>query len=72
MARYIAAQTGYLMGELDDRVAVITGAASGIGAAAARLFIGAGARVVMGESRTSLVGVLPTISDLMPSMCIAT
>jgi NAD(P)-dependent dehydrogenase (short-subunit alcohol dehydrogenase family) len=37
------------MGELDGRVAVITGGASGIGAASVRLFVESGARVVIGD-----------------------
>ena len=35
------------MGQLDGRVAIITGAASGIGAACARLLAGAGAKLVL-------------------------
>jgi 3alpha(or 20beta)-hydroxysteroid dehydrogenase len=37
------------MGELDGKVAVISGAARGQGAAAARLFVAEGARVVIGD-----------------------
>jgi len=37
------------MGELDGKVAIITGAARGQGAAAARLFVAAGARVVVAD-----------------------
>jgi 3alpha(or 20beta)-hydroxysteroid dehydrogenase len=37
------------MGSLDGRVAIVTGAARGQGAAAARLFVAEGARVVIGD-----------------------
>src|ERR1700676_3978307 len=40
---------GDLMGRLDKKVAVITGAASGIGLAAAARFAGEGAAVVIGD-----------------------
>ena len=37
------------MGRLEAKVAIISGAARGIGGAAARLFVGEGARVVLGD-----------------------
>src|SRR5690348_3103406 len=37
------------MGELDGKVAIISGAARGQGAAAAKLFVAEGARVVIGD-----------------------
>ena len=37
------------MGQLDGKVAIITGAASGIGAAATRLFVAEGAKVVLAD-----------------------
>ena len=37
------------MGRLEGKVAIISGAARGIGGAAARLFVGEGAQVVLGD-----------------------
>jgi NAD(P)-dependent dehydrogenase (short-subunit alcohol dehydrogenase family) len=37
------------MGKLDNRIAAITGAGSGIGAATARLFAAEGARIVIAD-----------------------
>ncbi len=42
------------MARLQDRVALITGGASGIGAAAARLFAAEGARVIVGDVQADL------------------
>jgi NAD(P)-dependent dehydrogenase (short-subunit alcohol dehydrogenase family) len=42
------------MAELDGRVAIVTGGASGIGAATVRLFVANGARVVVGDLQTEL------------------
>src|SRR5690349_23023489 len=46
--RGMAAQIGK---RLDGKVAIVTGASSGIGAASARLFAQAGARVVVGYNK---------------------
>ncbi len=42
------------MGELDGRVAIITGGASGIGAATVRLFVDNGARVIVADMQSNL------------------
>ena len=50
------------MGKLDGKVAIITGAAGGIGAAAARMFAGEGAKVMLvdldGDRLAELVGAI--------------
>lgn len=49
---------GAVSGRLEDRVAVVTGGASGIGAAAVRRFAGDGARVVVADVQTDAGGAL--------------
>ncbi|MCA9515771.1 MAG: SDR family oxidoreductase [Myxococcales bacterium] len=50
------------MGRLTDKVAIITGAAGGIGAAAARLFVAEGARVMLADVAE------PPLRDLVASL----
>jgi NAD(P)-dependent dehydrogenase (short-subunit alcohol dehydrogenase family) len=54
------------MGELDGRVAIITGGASGIGAATVRVFVESGARVVIGDLQSDLGNALAR--ELSPSV----
>lgn len=54
------------MGELDGRVAIITGGASGIGAATTRLFVENGARVVIGDLQSDLGNAL--VEKLSPNV----
>ena len=53
------------MGRLDDKVAVITGGASGIGRATVRLFVNEGARVVFGDIEDGMAQTLA--SELGPN-----
>ena len=57
---------GQTMGELEGRVAIITGGASGIGAASARLFVEHGARVIVADLQTDLGSALAR--ELSPSV----
>jgi NAD(P)-dependent dehydrogenase (short-subunit alcohol dehydrogenase family) len=52
------------MGRLDDKVCVVTGAASGIGAETARLFESEGARVVAADLNKAEVGALSVEMDV--------
>jgi NAD(P)-dependent dehydrogenase (short-subunit alcohol dehydrogenase family) len=54
------------MGELEGRVAVITGGASGIGAATTRLFVENGARVIVADLQSDLGNALAT--ELAPNV----
>src|SRR5215469_7077924 len=54
------------MKELDDRVAIITGGASGIGAATTRLFVENGARIVVADLQEDLGSALA--KELAPNV----
>ena len=54
------------MGEFDGQVALVTGAASGIGRASARLFAEAGAKVVVADSLLHRGGSQQRLSQLRP------
>jgi len=54
------------MGELEGRVAIITGGASGIGAATTRLFVENGARVVVADLQRELGNALA--AELAPNV----
>jgi NAD(P)-dependent dehydrogenase (short-subunit alcohol dehydrogenase family) len=59
------------MGRLDDRVCVITGAAGGIGQAAAERFATEGARVVGVDLREHKIGELPLQANLIEEAAVA-
>jgi NAD(P)-dependent dehydrogenase (short-subunit alcohol dehydrogenase family) len=59
------------MGRLDDRVCVITGAAGGIGQAAAERFAAEGARVVGVDLREHSIGQLSLQADLTEEAAVA-
>ena len=44
------------MGEFDNKVAIVTGSTSGIGAATARLLVAAGAKVILNSSSSVEAG----------------
>ena len=53
---------------LQDKVAVITGGTSGIGAATAELFVAEGAQVILTGRSREKGSALPTASDPTPSI----
>ena len=55
-----------LMGKLDNRIAVITGAGSGIGEATAKLFAAEGARVVMSKLISAITTRAPSAANNSP------
>ena len=60
------------MGRVDGKVALISGACRGMGAAHARLLVAEGAKVVIGDILDEEGKASPTKSVMAPAMCIST